>query len=133
MSVRAAARLLAVAKALKLLRSNYTNRLIVLGRFVVLAGYGTLSYVKLLILYRPNSDHATEVESYVRDFEHRRGEGGKMELVSINTRDGAAMATLYDVVMYPAILAIANDGVLLDAWQGKPLPLMDEIAAYVQH
>lgn len=87
--------------------------------------------VKLLILYRPNSDHATEVESYVRDFEHQHGLSGKVELVSMNTRDGAATASLYDVVAYPSILALDNEGRVLNLWQGKPLPLMDEVAAYV--
>ena len=87
--------------------------------------------VKLLILYRPNSDHATEVESYVRDLEHQHNLDGKAELVSVNTREGAAMASLYDVVQYPSILAIASDGRLLNLWQGKPLPLMDEVAGYL--
>ena len=87
--------------------------------------------MKLVILYRPNSEHATEVESYVRDFEHQHNLGDKVELVSVNTREGAATASLYDVVAYPTIIAMANDGRLLNLWQGKPLPLMDEVAGYV--
>ena len=86
--------------------------------------------VKLLILYRPNSEHATEVESFVRDFQQEYAVGSKVELVSLNTRDGAATASLYDVVAYPAILVLANDGSVLNLWQGKPLPLMDEVAGY---
>ena len=86
--------------------------------------------VKLLILYRPNSEHATEVESFVRDFQHQYDVGRKLELLSLNTRDGAATASLYDVMMYPAILVLANDGSVLNLWQGKPLPLMDEVAGY---
>ena len=86
--------------------------------------------MKVLIIYRPNSDHATEVESYVRDFQHQHdtGIGAKLELVSVDTRDGAAIASLYDVMAYPAILALADDGSVLGSWAGLPLPLMDEIA-----
>ena len=87
--------------------------------------------VKLLILYRPNSEHATEVESYVRDFEHRHNIESNVELISVNTRDGAATASLYDIMAYPSILALTSDGQLLNAWQGKPLPLMDEVASYL--
>jgi hypothetical protein len=87
--------------------------------------------VKLLILYRPNSEHATEIESYVRDFEHKHNIRGNVELISINTRDGAAMASLYDIMSYPSILALTGDGQLLNVWQGKPLPLMDEVAGYL--
>jgi hypothetical protein len=87
--------------------------------------------MKVVILYRPNSDHATEVESYVRDFEHQHNLSDKVELVSVNTREGAATASLYDVMAYPTILAMAEDGRLLNVWQGKPLPLMDEVAGYI--
>ena len=86
--------------------------------------------VKLLILYRPNSEHATEVESYVHDFQRRYEVGRKFELVSLNTRDGAATASLYDVISYPAILVLADDGSMVGFWQGMPLPLMDEVAGY---
>lgn len=86
--------------------------------------------VKLLILYRPNSEHETEIESYVRDFQRRYDVGRKIEMVSMNTRDGAATASLYDVVAYPAILVLGDDGSLVGFWQGSPLPLMDEVAGY---
>ena len=86
--------------------------------------------VKLLILYRPDSEHSTDVESFVRDFQHRFETGRKIELVSLNTRDGAATASLYDVMTYPAILALADDGMMLNLWQGVPLPLMNEVAGY---
>jgi hypothetical protein len=87
--------------------------------------------VKLVILYRPNSEHATAVESFVRDFQHQHDPGSKIELLSVNTRDGAATASLYDVMSYPTILALANDGSVLNAWEGENLPLMDEVASYI--
>ncbi len=86
--------------------------------------------MKLLILYRPDSDHSTDIESFVRDFQHRFDVGRKIEMVSLNTRDGAATASLYDVMSYPAILALADDGSVLNVWQGVPLPLMNEVAGY---
>jgi hypothetical protein len=85
--------------------------------------------MKLLILYRPNSDHALQVETYVKDFQRQHNLSIKIELLSVNTRDGAALASLYDMMSYPAILALADDGSVLNSWQG-PLPLMDELAAY---
>jgi hypothetical protein len=87
--------------------------------------------MKLLILYRPNSEHATDVESFVRDFQARHNVGNKLQLVSINTREGAATANLYDVMAYPSILALADNGSVINLWQGQPLPLMDEVAGYM--
>lgn len=86
--------------------------------------------MKLLVLYRPNSEHATEVETYAREFQRRYEVGRKLELVSLNTRDGAATASLYDVVSYPAIMVLGDNGSLINLWQGMPLPLMDDVAGY---
>ena len=86
--------------------------------------------VKLLILYRPNSEHATTIDSFVRDFQQRYEVGKKIELQSIDTREGSSTASIYDVMSYPAILALADDGSVLNVWQGD-LPLMDEVAGYV--
>lgn len=66
----------------------------------------------------------------MRDFSRQYEVGKKVEMVSLNTRDGAATATLYDIVAYPAILVLANDGSVLSMWQGMPLPLMTEVAGY---
>ena len=86
--------------------------------------------MKVLALYRPNSEHSTAVESFVRDFEHQHDIGNKIELVSVNTRDGASTAALYDIWEFPAILALSDDGRLLNMWVGPQLPLMDEVAGY---
>ncbi|HUC89913.1 MAG TPA: hypothetical protein VMR45_03860 [Patescibacteria group bacterium] len=87
--------------------------------------------MKLLILYRPDSEHESEVETFVRDFRRQYESGKKLELLSLNTRDGAATASIYDVMSYPAILALADNGSVLNMWQGTPLPLMDEVAGYI--
>lgn len=86
--------------------------------------------MKVLILYRPDSEHATRVETFVRDFEHQHDSlSDKVELLSIDTRDGWSTASLYDILSYPSILALDDDGRILNVWQGD-LPLMAEVAAY---
>jgi len=87
--------------------------------------------MKVLILYRPNSEHATTVESFVRDFQHQHDIGNKLELVSVDTRDGSATASLYDIWSFPAILALGDDGSMMNMWQGERLPLMDEVLGYI--
>jgi hypothetical protein len=85
--------------------------------------------MKVVILYRPNSEHGRAVESFVRDFEARHN-SGKIEVINVDSRDGASTASLYDVMQYPAILALRDDGSMLRMWQGGALPLMDEVAYY---
>lgn len=93
--------------------------------------YATIKSVKVLVFYKPNSDHATAVETFVRDFERQHDIGSKVELVSVDTRDGAALASLYDILAYPSIVATADDGSVLNAWIGPELPLMNELASYM--
>lgn len=93
--------------------------------------YAILRVVKLLILYRPNSEHATTVESFIRDFQRQHELAAEnIEILSLDTREGAEKAEIYDIVSYPAIMALSDDGSILNAWMGEPLPLMTEVAGY---
>lgn len=85
--------------------------------------------MKVLILYRPESEHGRQVEEFIHDFQHRHGTH-HLEILNIDSRDGIATATLYDVMQYPAILVIQNDGMIQKSWEGDSLPLMDEVASY---
>ncbi len=84
--------------------------------------------MKILVLYRPDSEFARPVEEFAHDIE--RQQNVKPELVSLDTREGANMAQLYDIVQYPAILATRDSGEVLQIWAGPQLPLMNEVAAY---
>ena len=86
--------------------------------------------MKVLILYRPNSEHATTVETFVRDLQHQHDLGDRIETMSVDTREGSATAALYDIWQFPAILALADEGRVLNIWLGEQMPLMDEVTAY---
>lgn len=85
--------------------------------------------MKVVVLYRPNSQHSRTMEEFVQEYQ-RRYDPTHIEALSIDTRDGIAMATLYDIVNYPAILVVQNDGSAQKIWQGDSLPLMDEVVSY---
>lgn len=88
--------------------------------------------MKVIILYRPNSEHGRVVETYISDFQ-RRHPSEHLEVLSIDSRDGSAMASLYDVMQYPSILVLQSDGSLHKCWQGSQLPLMEEVVAYARN
>ena len=87
--------------------------------------------MKVLVLYRPQSEHSRLVEEYIRDFNYRHPDI-KLDTVNIDTRDGAAMASLYDVVQYPALIVVTSDGVIQRCWMGDLLPLIDEVVSYAR-
>lgn len=84
--------------------------------------------MKVVIIYRPNSEHARSVDDFVYEFS-RIYPDIHLELLNVDGRDGSAMASLYDVMSYPAILALQGDGSVNSVWQGT-VPLLDEVAAY---
>lgn len=84
----------------------------------------------MVILYRPVSEFARGVETFVHDFKARYS-AVRLDIVNIDEREGIATASLYDLMRFPAILALADDGVLLKSWEGSDLPRIDEVASYV--
>lgn len=86
--------------------------------------------MKVLILYRPNSEHARLIEDFIHEYQARHPD--HLEVLSLDTREGSATATLYDVMQYPAILVVHTDGFVQKIWQGDSLPLMDEVASYAR-
>lgn len=86
--------------------------------------------MKVVILYRPKSEYARAVETFAHDYQKRHGTS-HLEMVNVDEREGLALASLYDIMQFPSILALAIDGTLLHLWQGAQLPLMDEVASYM--
>jgi hypothetical protein len=88
--------------------------------------------MKVLVLYRPDSEFARAAESFVHDFSRQHeGMARMLEEVNIDSRDGIATASLYDIMQHPAVLVLAEDGRLIKDWQGPNLPLLDELAGYL--
>jgi len=85
--------------------------------------------MKVLVLYRPRSEHASSVEAFVRDFRMHH-EASNLEVVDVDSRDGSAEAALYGAMNYPAILGLRDDGTVVQSWEGENFPLMDELAYY---
>ena len=87
--------------------------------------------MKIVVLYRPNSEHGRVVEDFIHDFQSRHL-GQKMDVLNIDSREGASLASLYEIMEYPAIMVTQNDGGMQKLWQGTSLPLIDEVAAYAR-
>lgn len=87
--------------------------------------------MKVLILYRPNSEHGRLMENFIRDYQERH-QSAHLEVLSLDTREGSATAALYDITQYPAILVMQADGSIQKVWQGESLPLAEEVAAYAR-
>jgi hypothetical protein len=87
--------------------------------------------MKLLVIYRPNSENARAVETFIHDYQRlHEGVGKRLEIQNVDSRDGSATMSLYDIMQHPVLMVLADNGQLVYHWEGMPLPLMDEVAGY---
>ena len=86
--------------------------------------------MKAMIFYRTHSEHERMVDEYVRDF--ARHTGKELPAVDVNSRDGTYLAQLYDIVKFPSIIAVDDQGQMLQTWDSDMLPRFDEVSFYVE-
>lgn len=84
--------------------------------------------MKTYMVYKDESDHARTVTDYMRDFERQTGK--QLIIVDPESRDGAGFCTTYDVVEYPSIVAVDDNGVLQNMWRGTNFPTISELSYY---
>lgn len=84
--------------------------------------------MRVVVVYRENSDHARPVYNFLHDYERRVGNA--LETINPDTRDGADFCRLYDVVEYPSVIAVTDTGTLQQLWRGLPMPLINEVSYY---
>lgn len=77
---------------------------------------------------RDNTDYARELSMWIADFEHETGK--KVEKLDPDTVEGEIFCQARDIVEYPSIVAINDDGRVLKLWSGKTLPQIDTMSYY---
>ncbi|MEO6761459.1 MAG: hypothetical protein ABI220_03735 [Candidatus Saccharimonadales bacterium] len=87
--------------------------------------------MKVIVLYRPDSEHARAVEEFIHDLQRQHNiDASNLDVLNVDSRDGSATASLYDVMSYPTVLVVQGDGSLIKSWDGGGLPMMNEVAGY---
>jgi hypothetical protein len=87
--------------------------------------------MKVVILYRPNSEQSSSVEAYVREF--TRQTGRSIEMVNVDSVQGLEMAKLHDIMMFPAIIVLRDNGSFVQSWlERDKWPTVSELSFYNQ-
>jgi hypothetical protein len=84
--------------------------------------------MKAVIIYRRDSEHGRTVEEYLRDFSNRTGT--ELQTLDPDSADGASLCRTYDIVEYPSVIALSDDGQMQNSWRGLPLPTISELSYY---
>lgn len=85
--------------------------------------------MRVVVVYKEETDYARQVNDYLRDF--MRQTGHELETLNPDTPEGATFCRTYDIVEYPSLIAISDEGVMQNVWRGLPLPTISEISYYV--
>ena len=85
--------------------------------------------MRVVVIYRDQTDYARQVDDFMRDFE--RQTGMELETMDPESGEGISFCGTYDIMEYPTIVAISDDGTLQNLWRGLPLPTISEVSYYV--
>ena len=86
--------------------------------------------MKIVVLWKEDTDYAREVREWMQEFTHETGK----EVESLNpvSTEGETFATARDILQFPAVVAVREDGAVLNQWLGTPLPQFDEVLFFVK-
>ena len=84
--------------------------------------------MRVVIVWKDFTDYSREVIDWTREFKRRTGK--ELENLDPDTKDGESFARTYDIVQYPTIIAVSDDGREQKRWVGAPLPLINEVSFY---
>jgi len=85
--------------------------------------------MRVVVIYKEETDYARQVTDYMRDFERQTGH--VLETMNPESPEGISFTGTYDIMEFPTLVAISDDGHLQNEWNGLPLPTISEVSYYV--
>lgn len=85
--------------------------------------------MRVVVITKDNMDYSRSVQTFLDDFARRTGK--TLEVLDPISRDGESLCRAYDIVEYPTILALGDDGQMQNMWRGRSLPTINEVSYYV--
>ena len=83
--------------------------------------------MRVVCIYRDNQDYSRAVSEWLENV--RRQTGREIETIDPDREPGFCEA--YDIVEYPTIMALGEQGDVRAFWRGKELPLINEVLFYM--
>lgn len=83
--------------------------------------------MRVVCVYRDNQDYSRSVDEWLTNIYRQTGK--QVETMDPDANTGFCEA--YDVVEYPTILALGEQGDVRASWRGRSLPLINEVLYYM--
>lgn len=84
--------------------------------------------MKVVVISKDNMDYTRTVIDYLRDFKSQTGR--ELEMMDPESPDGVMFCRAYDILEFPTLVAISDEGVMQNQWRGLPLPTISEVSYY---
>jgi len=84
--------------------------------------------MRVVVITKENTDYARAVDTFITDF--ARQTGRELEVLDPDSSEGSSFCRTYDIVQYPSIIALGNDGQMQNLWAGTMLPTISEVSYY---
>lgn len=65
---------------------------------------------------------------FVNDFARQTGK--QLEVMEPESKEAESLVRTYDIVEYPTIIALSDDGQMQNMWRGTRLPTIGEVSYY---
>ena len=83
--------------------------------------------MRVVCIYRDNQDYSRSVDEWLTNIYRQTGR----EIETIDPDKNTGFCEAYDVVEYPTILALGEQGDVRASWRGRNLPLTNEVLSYM--
>jgi hypothetical protein len=84
--------------------------------------------MRTVVISKDNMDYTRTVLDYLRDFKMQTGRD--LEVMDPETPDGVMFCRAYDIMEFPTLVALSDDGHMQNQWRGIPLPTISEVSYY---
>ena len=82
---------------------------------------------RVICIFRDNQDYSRSVTEWLENFRRQTGR----EIETMDPDREPRFCEIYDIVEYPTIIALGDDGGVLGIWRGRDLPLINEVLYYM--
>lgn len=83
--------------------------------------------MRVICIYRDHEDYTRSVDEWLENVRRQTGR----EIETMDPDKNTNFCEAYDVVEYPTILALGNNGEVRASWRGRNLPLVNEVLYYM--
>ncbi len=83
--------------------------------------------MRVICIYREDEDYTRSVTDFLENFYRQTGQ----HIEEMNPDENSSFCETYDIVEYPTIVALDNNGGVREMWHGRDLPRINDVSYYI--